>query len=107
MINQCMNLSLRPVRRDEVAVVEDFGDYVVIFNSLTAETIGFNRSGLEIWKEIDGKKTLGDISDVIAKRFFINRDIAAVDVLNLIGRLHRRMFVFIKGNDNFSLDHWK
>jgi len=102
-----MNLSLRPVRRDEIVFVEDFDDYIVLFNSLTAETIGFNRSGLEIWKEIDEKKTLGDICDVIAKRFLVKRDIAAVDVLNLIGRLHRRMFVLMKGNDNFSPDRWK
>ncbi len=88
-----IKLYFKPVKLDEVILVDEFLDYSVLFNSLTAETMGLNSLGLNIWNEIDGEKSINEIASRICKKYDVLCDMAIPDTEEFIKKLYRRMFI--------------
>ncbi len=91
-----MNISFTPERSKSIILIDDLEDYAVLFNTLTAETMGLNSTSLLVWNKIDGKRTIRDISKVISDNFLVEFEKAKEDVADLIGRMHRRMFIDLR-----------
>ncbi len=91
-----MNISFTPEKSKNIIKIDDLKDYAVLFNALTAETMGLNLTGLLIWEKINGKRTTKDIIKVMISEFSVELERAEDDVTDLIRRLDRRMFIKFK-----------
>jgi len=56
-----MNPSTKPVRNPIVVLREEFDDWAVLFHPDTADAVGINPVGVEVWKRLDGQRTLAEI----------------------------------------------
>lgn len=97
-----MNTSNTPVKSTNIIKIDDFEDYSVLYNTLTAEAIALNPTGCFVWDRIDGKRTIRDISELLQAEFSVELKRAETDVAKLIGRLHRRMFVRFREINHFK-----
>jgi SynChlorMet cassette protein ScmD len=53
-----------------VAVLrEEFDDWAILFNPDTAEAVGLNPVGVAVWKLIDGKRSIVEISASVAEQY--------------------------------------
>ena len=98
-----MELSDKPFKIDIVILIDEFDDYSVLFNPLTAETMGLNPVGLTIWEEIDGERSVSDISKLICNRFNVSEEISIHDTKSFIQRLYRRLFI-VFSHEEFITD---
>ena len=56
--------------RNQVVVLrEEFDDWAVLYNPDNAEAVGTNPIGVEIWKNLDGKRSVGDIITGIKQEY--------------------------------------
>jgi SynChlorMet cassette protein ScmD len=56
--------------RNQVVVLrEEFDDWAVLYNPDNAEAVGTNPIGVEIWKNLDGKRSVDDIVAGIQKEY--------------------------------------
>ena len=83
----------RPIANPTVVLREEFDDWVILFNPDTAEAVGTNPVGVEIWKLMDGRRTLKEIVAKIQDEFADVPDAAAKDVTAFIKDLAERGFV--------------
>ncbi len=93
-----MQSELKPEKIKSVILINDLSDYSVLFQPLTAETIGLNETAVSIWNLLDGKKSIRDIADEIAVKFSINNSTALSDVSKFADTLYRRLFI-VKSRD--------
>jgi len=59
----------KPIANPIVVLREEFDDWAVLFNPDTAAAVGTNPIGVAIWKQMDGKRSLGDIVSEIRSNF--------------------------------------
>lgn len=59
----------RPIANPAVVLREEFDDWAVLFNPDTAGAVGTNPVGVAVWKQMDGKKNIGDIVSEIRNSF--------------------------------------
>jgi hypothetical protein len=83
---------------DDVVARETGGDIVIV--PLTAEVAGpenvmftLNRTGQAVWKRLDGRKTLGEISAELADEFHAPLETVERGVLKLATELATRKII--------------
>ena len=64
-----MEPSSKPVRNPIVVLREEFDDWAVLFHPDTAEAVGINPVGVEVWKRLDGRRSLADIVAEVRESF--------------------------------------
>jgi len=86
---------------EDVVARETGGDIVIV--PLTAEVAGpenamftLNHTGHAVWKNLDGRKTLGEIAAELAGEFHVPLETAERGVLKLAADLAARKIVVIK-----------
>ena len=52
-----------------------------------------NETGAFIWEQIDGKRTVEEIIDLVIQEYEIDRDSASKDVFDLIGNMQKFLVV--------------
>ena len=57
----------KPVASSTVVLREDFDDWALLFDPDTGEVFGMNPVSVFIWKLLDGRHTVDDISNKIKK----------------------------------------
>ena len=62
-------------------------DEAVLLNPANGEYFGLNEVGSEIWKTIDGKKSLAEISALLLAEYDVVPTVLEADMLELIGEL--------------------
>ena len=62
-------------------------DEAVLLNPANGEYFGLNEVGSEIWKKIDGKKSLAEISALLLAEYDVVPTVLEADMLELIGEL--------------------
>jgi len=82
-----------PVRNPIAVLREEFDDWAVLFNPDTADAFGINPTGVVIWKEIDGRRTLTEIASAAADRFSEVPDTITEDVAAFLGKLAEKGFI--------------
>ncbi len=55
----------KPVANPLIVLREEFDDWAILFNPDTGETYGLNPVSVLIWKNMDGKHSVEDISNEI------------------------------------------
>jgi len=82
--------------RNQVVVLrEEFDDWAVLYNPDNAEAIGTNPIGVEIWKNLDGKKNLGEIVAGIKQEYNNVSENVDAEVLEFIQKLLQRGLIGI------------
>jgi len=77
-----MALPNQPIVNPNIVLREEFDDWAVLFDPDTANAVGVNPVGVAIWKRLDGKHTLEQISKEIRESFSepttsVEEDVAA------------------------------
>ncbi len=81
------------VARDERIVWQIIEDEAVLVDREEGEVLRLNPIGTEIWKTIDGTRTLAEIIDHICRTFEVDRKRAQRDVLRFLKKLVRRELI--------------
>ncbi|NWJ52267.1 MAG: PqqD family peptide modification chaperone [Bacteroidetes bacterium] len=82
--------------RNQVVVLrEEFDDWAVLYNPDNAEAVGTNPIGVEIWKNLDGKKNLGEIVAGIKQEYNNVSENVDAEVLEFIQKLLQRGLIGI------------
>jgi len=80
-----LDLASRPAPRPGVVVVEVGGESVVLDGWREASVL--SPSATQVWARLDGRTTLAEVADELADRFNADRDLIAVDVVQLARHL--------------------
>lgn len=57
------------MKKDQVVIREEFDDWALLFDPDTGVICGVNPVGVQVWKMIDGKRTVQDISRMVRDSF--------------------------------------
>ncbi len=93
IIKNTINSNTILTHLNDVILIDDLEDYSVLFQPYTGETMGLNQTGLAIWRKIDGKSSMEEISVTISNKFDIPIEIISNDILEFCKKLYRRFFV--------------
>ena len=52
-----------------------------------------NESGAYIWEQIDGKKTIQDIIDLLVREYEIDKNMASEDVREFVGNMNKYLII--------------
>jgi SynChlorMet cassette protein ScmD len=85
-----------PVAKSVVVLREEFDEWAVLYNPDTSDAVGVNPVGVAIWKLLDGKHTLTDITAEIKSNFEEVPETAVDDLAAYIHSLEERGFVVKK-----------
>ena len=88
-----MNQTDKPIANPIVVLREEFDDWAVLFNPDTANAVGTNPVGVEVWKRLDGKRSLADIVSEIKKNFADAPDAAFKEIAAFVDKLAENGFV--------------
>ena len=82
--------------RNQVVVLrEEFDDWAVLYNPDNAEAVGANPIGVDIWKRLDGKKSIGEIVAEIKQEYHNVSENAEAEILEFIQKLLQRGLIGI------------
>ncbi len=87
-----MNKDTKPTANPIVVLREEFDDWAVLFNPDTAEAVGINPVSVLIWKLLDGKHTVSEITAEVDKQFSKVPDAAPAEISRFIESLVKRGF---------------
>ena len=82
-----MNRTDRPIVNPIVVLREEFDDWAILFNPDTAAAVGINPVGVEVWKQMDGKRNLEEILLEIKTRFEDVPDAAVEEIAAFVDKL--------------------
>ena len=88
-----METSNKPIANPVVVLREEFDDWAVLFNPDTADAVGINPIGVNLWKLMDGKRSLEELVDEIKDRFADVPDAAIDDLTAFVNNLAEGGFV--------------
>jgi SynChlorMet cassette protein ScmD len=88
-----MTPSQKPMANPVVVLREEFDDWAVLFNPDTAEAVGINPVGIAVWKRMDGRQTVGEITLKIQEQFSQVPGTAAAEISKFIADLEQRGFI--------------
>ncbi len=88
-----MNQTDKPIANPIVVLREEFDDWAVLFNPDTANAVGTNPVGVEVWKRMDGKKSLADIVSEIKNSFVDTPDAVFKEIADFVDKLAENGFV--------------
>ncbi len=91
--NKSMNLSDKPVANPMAVLRVEFDDWAVLFNPDTAAAMGLNPTGVEVWRQLDGQRTLEQIVDGLRARYSGVPTQAGDDLLTFVNYLAATGFV--------------
>lgn len=82
----------------EVTTQEIEGEFIIIplspgIGDRSGMIFSLNETGIEIWKRMDGKRSLKTISAELAKEYIAARNVIEGDVLEMAKELVRRKFL--------------
>lgn len=60
-----MNIDTKIAVNPEVVLREEFDDWAVLFNPENGEGFGINPVSVFIWKQLDGNKTVKQVTDAV------------------------------------------
>src|SRR5262245_25885873 len=75
---------VRPAAR---VYARPFGDEIVLLDFSAGVYFGLDMIGADIWRGLDGGKTLTEIADGLVRRYEVALDRAVPDVVALVGEL--------------------
>jgi SynChlorMet cassette protein ScmD len=82
--------------RNQVVVLrEEFDDWAVLYNPDNADAVGANPIGVEIWKSLDGTKSVAEIISKIRQDYQNVSDHVESDILAFIEKLLERGLIGI------------
>jgi SynChlorMet cassette protein ScmD len=82
-------------KKDQVVIREEFDDWALIFDPDTGKVCGVNPVGVQIWKMIDGKRTIRDISRMIAEKYPDASESAEEDVTSFVASISEKGYATI------------
>jgi SynChlorMet cassette protein ScmD len=82
-------------RNPVVVLREEFDDWAVLYNPDNAEAVGTNPIGVDIWKKLDGKKSLGEIITGIRQEYVNVSETAETEIIEFVQKLLRRGLIGI------------
>jgi SynChlorMet cassette protein ScmD len=91
-----MNLQQKPIANPVAVLREEFDDWAVLFNPDTAEAIGINPVGVAIWKQLNGQRTLQEVTAAIQEQFARVPGSAQEEIFNFLTDLEQRGFIGYK-----------
>ncbi len=86
---------------DDIVAREIEGELIIIplvagVGDLEDDLYTLNDTGREIWKNLDGEKTLSDIAKILGEKFDSDPEIINEDIIGLISELLKRKMVIKK-----------
>jgi len=87
-----------PIINPDVVLREEFDDWAVLFNPDTADAVGINPIGVEIWKLLDGTRDLSAIEAEVRERFDEVPDTVHDEIDEFVKDLVARNFVSLEGS---------
>ncbi|MDQ1333396.1 MAG: hypothetical protein QG552_346 [Thermodesulfobacteriota bacterium] len=88
-----MNQTDKPIANPIVVLREEFDDWAVLFNPDTADAVGTNPVGVEVWKRMDGKRSIEEIVSEIKNSFEDTPDDALKEIAAFVNTLDENGFV--------------
>lgn len=88
-----MNPTDRPIANPVVVLREEFDDWAVLFNPDTADAVGTNPVGVAVWKRMDGKRSLREITSEINNGFEGVPEAAFEEITAFVDKLSEGGFV--------------
>ena len=82
-------------RNPVVVLREEFDDWAVLYNPDNAEAVGANPSGVDIWKRLDGTKSVNEIVKQIKQEYRNVSESADVEIFDFIDKLVKRGLIGI------------
>lgn len=81
-----------PVRSDEI-VWRNLEGELVLLNPNSGKYYGMNAVGCSFWEQIDGKKTLAEIVDLLLAEYDVKREIIEKDIEELASVLEEKEII--------------
>ena len=88
-----MNQTDKPIANPLVVLREEFDDWAVLFNPDTADAVGTNPVGVEVWKRMDGQRSLAEIVAEVKTVFEDVPDTAIQEIDVFVSALAQSGFV--------------
>ena len=88
-----MTETRKPLINPVVVLREEFDDWAVLFNPDTAEAVGINPVGIAVWKQMDGRQTVEQITSIIQDRFSQVPGTALAEISGFVADLEKRGFI--------------
>ncbi len=77
----------KPIVNQVVVLREEFDDWGVLFDPDTGEAFGIDPVGIDIWKRLNGKSTLEDITADLKKEYEDMPESGMVEVKEFVDEL--------------------
>ena len=93
-------LSLKSIPHPDESIVSRHmeGEAVLVHPSRGKVKV-LNQVGAEVWKSIDGKKSVEAIVDDLAGRYAMDKQVLENDVLRFVGELLVRELIYLENQD--------
>ncbi len=82
-------------KKDQVVIREEFDDWALLFDPDTGVICGVNPVGVQVWKMIDGKRTVQDISRMVSDSFPDAPDTVEEDVTDFMKEITGKGYVTV------------
>ena len=82
-------------RNPVVVLREEFDDWAVLYNPDNAEAVGANPIGVDIWKSLDGTKSVAEIIATIKKDYHNVSENVETEIFAFIEKLAQRGLIGI------------
>lgn len=82
-------------RNPVVVLREEFDDWAVLYNPDNADAVGANPIGVDIWKRLDGTKSVGEIVTEIKQEYRNVSESADAEISDFIEKLVKRGLIGI------------
>ncbi len=88
-----MNQTDRPITNPVVVLREEFDDWAVLYNPDTPYAAGTNPVGVAVWKLMDGRRSIKEISSTIKNSFENTPDNVGKEIADFVDMLAKNGFV--------------
>jgi SynChlorMet cassette protein ScmD len=85
--------SSKPIQNPVVVLREESDDWAILFNPDSGAAVGINPIGVYVWKLMDGKHALSEITALLGERFMDVPKNARKDIRTYISKLVKKGFV--------------
>ena len=76
-----------PIANPVAVLREEFDDWAVLFNPDTGDAVGINRTGVLLWKLMDGRRSLEEIVEEVGNRYSNMPETASREITAFMSRL--------------------
>ena len=88
-----MEPTSKPIANPVVVLREEFDDWAVLFNPDTADSVGINPVGVEVWKLMDGRRSVAEIVTEVRQKFSDVPETAYEELAGFVNQLAEAGFV--------------